>query len=100
MKEEFLSFPPKGFLVKIVLPLYSFHCSNKFLTPGRESAATLVCFCQKLQYKRSLLSTGGIMDVERQSYFQALSLFTKDGHYSVIASAHSVCEQSCLASRC
>lgn len=37
------------------------------------------------------------MDLGRWGYIQALSLFTKDGHYSVILSANFVWEQSLLA---
>ena len=37
------------------------------------------------------------MDVGLQGHMQALSLFTKDGHYSVILSANFVWEQSLLA---
>lgn len=40
------------------------------------------------------------MDAGRQSYSQALSLFTVDGHYSAILSANFVCEQSLLACWC
>lgn len=94
MKEGFFFFFQRVFLSKLFYHFIIFHCFDKFFMPLRENPAKLVCWRQKLPYKCSLLSTREIMDSGPQSYIQALSLFTKDGHYSIILSANFVREQS------